>query len=276
MSRVLRLEPEIEYEDYDATGDKPEGYPNPHANFFLREFARLLQKDSQNRLSDVGFAVAYVSTHPGADTFAERLFPAVLTIPVDWQLKGYNRTTWGKSLAELNSLLRQAVIIARKTLPTLKKELTEQDSRTPWLLPVKNFRSAILVDRLRAVHEALREGADVPAELRDLRRDFEHTHPPQRIGTNRRRCFVDDADIEFHPPGRARHAFARGNFQGHPPMCLVSGRRRLGSPYDRAFHYDCSKGEGVLKAVFSGCHTAAVKCTGNPHINVAPNDFVRP
>jgi hypothetical protein len=250
-------------------------YANPHANFFLNEFAKLLRDDNQNKLVDTGFAVAYVVTHPGAAEFSERLFPAVLTIPVQWQLTGYNRTTWGHSLAELNRRFRQAAILARQVIPTLRKELTEQDSRTPWLLPVKNFRSRVLVDRLRTMHEALANGAEADVVIRDLRSDFEHSHPPQRPGSSERRCFIDDAGIEFHPPGRARHAFARGVPGDHPPLCLVSGRRRLGAPYDRAFHYDCGKGDGVLRAVMSSCHSGPETRVGTPHINVAPNDFVR-
>lgn len=251
-------------------------YANPHANFFLKEFAHILREDSQNRLADVGFAVAYVSTHEEATKFAEKLFPAVLTIPVPWKLTGNNRTTQGKSLNELNASFREAVILARDVIPSLKKELIEQDNRTPWLLPPKNFRSDALIRGLKSVHEALRAREDALGALRVLRQSFEHSHPPQRIGTRERRCFVDNAGIEFHPPGSARHAFARGNFGDHPPMCLVSGRRRLGSPYHRAFHYDCSRGEGVLEAELWGCHTSRTWRTGNPHINIAPNDFVRP
>lgn len=250
-------------------------YPNPHANYFLKEFAKLLHDDDQNRLADTGFAIAYVASHAGAAEFAERLFPAVFTIPVSWRLSGYNQTTFGKSLGELNAKFRQAVILARRVIPTLKKELTERDSRTPWLLPLKNFRSKIFVQRLRAMHEALQNGAEVDSLLRELRAEFEHNHPPQRPGTSDRPCFVDDAGIEFHPPGKARHAFARGIPGEHPPSCFVSARRRLGAPYDRAFHYDCAKGDGVLRAILSSCHTGAEKRVGSPHINIAPNDFVR-
>jgi hypothetical protein len=250
-------------------------YANPHANFFLKEFASLLREDNNNQMEHVGFAVAYVSSHVGAAQFAKRLFPTVLTIPVSWELSGYNRTTWGKSLAELNVLFRQAVILARDAIPALKKELVEQDNRTPWLLPIRNFRSDCLIRSLESVHEVLCSDGDRVSAIRRLRREFEQSHPPQRIGTRQRPCFVDDVGIEFHPPGGARHAFARGNYDGHPPICLVGGRRRLGSPYDRAFHYDCAQGEGALRATLASCHTGLTVRVGSPHINVAPNDFVR-
>ena len=256
-------------------GTDPGFYPNPHANFFVTQFANLLRDDNQNRLANTGFAVAYVATHAGAAEFAMRLFPAVLTIPVYWQLSGYNRTTLGKSLSHLNAEFRRAAIRARRAIPSLKKELIEQDSRTPWLLPIKNFRSKVLVERLQALHQAMRDGADAESLLRALRVEFEHSHPPQRPRGSARRCFVDDAGIEFHPPGRARHAFARGVPGEHPPLCLVSGRRRLGAPFDRAFHYDCGKGDGVLRATLSSCHSGPETRYGSPHINIAPNDFVR-
>ena len=229
--------------------NKVEGfYSKPHAAFFLKEYAKLLADDNENSLSDVGFAVAYVSTHPGAADFAERLFPAIFTIPVDWRMEGHNRTTWGRSLSQLNAELRSAVISARAALPTLKKELIEQDNRTPWLLPTKNFRSDVLRSSLFAVQDELRGNAEPASSLRRLRQNFEHFHPPQKIGSKSRSCFVDNAGVEFHPPGNARHAFARANFDHHPPTCLINGRRRLGSPYARAFHYDCGRADRVLKA----------------------------
>jgi hypothetical protein len=250
-------------------------YANPHANFFLSGFSKLLADDNHNELNEVGFAVAYVTSHAGAEAFAERLFPSVFTVPVDWVLTGHNRTTWGRSLSELNSLLRRAVILARQALPPLRKELVEQASRTPWLLPVKNFRSRTLVKDLQAVHERLRTDEDKMVVLRKARSSFERFHPPQRTDTRNRPCFVDDLGIEFHPPGAARHAYARENFSGHPAACLVAGRRRLGSPYDRAFHYDCARGDSVLRARLSGCHSSPTLTVGDPHINVAPNDFCR-
>lgn len=250
-------------------------YGVKHASFFMKGFRKLLIEDDHNNLEDVGFVIVYVSTHAGALELSQTFFPSVLAVPVEWRLQGHSRTTLGRSANELLLALRAAVQTARSAIPSLKKELAEHDNRTPWLLPVRNFRSTVLIQQLDMLQIALCAGGS-PREILDKARGaFEHAHPPQKIGKAVRRCFVDNHDVEFHPPGRARHAFARARFDDHPPSCLVAGRRRLGSPYDRAFHYDCSRGQSPLKGQFSSCHSDPENRAGNPHLNIAPNDFVR-
>lgn len=245
-----------------------------HAGFFLKRFAEALAADHHNALSDTGFAVVYVSSHAGSEAFADRIFPGVLAIPVDWELSGHNRTTLGRSFGILRQGLRAGVQRARQAIPVIKKEVTEHDGRTPFLLPIGNFRSGDLIPALREAETGTIEGRGTAA-LDAARRRFEHAHPPQRMDGRRRDCFVDDGGLEFHPPGSARHAFARELFMGHPPSCLVNGRRRLGSPYDRAFHYDCQRGRGRLSGESPECHGPAVTKTNLTHLNIAPNDNLR-
>lgn len=245
-----------------------------HAGFFLKRFAKALAADHHNALSDTGFAVVHVATHAGSTAFSERLFPGVLTIPVNWSMEGYNRTTLGRSFEVLRGGLRAAVQRARTAIPTIKKEVTEHDGRTPLLLPVRNFRSRHLVATLRAV-EADALGGGGPSGLAVVRRRFEHAHPPQRIDGRSRDCFVDGRGREFHPPGSARHGFARDIFEGHPPDCLVNARRRLGSPYDRAFHYDCQRKGLQLSGDFPNCHGPDEARARLGYLNIAPNDNLR-
>lgn len=245
-----------------------------HSGFFLKRFARALAEDHHNALADTGFAVLYVASHEGSHALAERLFPCVLTIPIGWELSGYNRTTFGRSFDVLHDKLRAGVQRARRAIPAIKKEITEHDGRTPLLLPIRNFRSDSLVPSLREVGDDI--GGDRGATvLADVKRRFEHAHPPQKIGTRNRRCFVDDAGLEFHTPGTARHGFARDGFEGHPPSCLVNGRRRLGSPYDRAFHYDCQREGQQLSGKFPSCHGDPESRSKIGYLNIAPNDNLR-
>jgi hypothetical protein len=245
-----------------------------HAGFFLKNFAKAITADHHNRLSDTGFAVLYVSSHHGSGDFAERLFPSVLTIPIDWELSGYNRTTFGRSFDTLRAQLRIGVQTARRAIPAIKKEVTENDGRTPLLLPVRNFRSDSLAPILRQVREGI-VAEPGGAVIRDARRQFESVHPPQKIGTRNRRCFVDDSGLEFHSPGSARHGFARDVLDRHPPACLVNGRRRLGAPYDRAFHYDCQREGRQLSEEFLNCHGVTEARSKIAYLNVAPNDSLR-
>lgn len=250
-------------------------YAGAHARFFLKHFERRLREDHHNQLADTGFAVVFVASHPDAFAFAEELFPAILTIPVLWTPSGHNQTTRGKSARELIHMLRGAVDVIRKSVPVLKKELTEQDSRTPWLLPKSNFSSRSLVPKLSEIQRAIANGAPVAEALAAAKSDFIQEHPFKRIGDAPRASFTDRKGVEFHPPGKARHAFARPIAGKHPPICLIAGRRRLGAPYDRAFHYDCARGPRNLSGNFSTCHEPPSRMTGDPHLNIAPNDFVR-
>jgi len=250
-------------------------YRTKHAKFFIDHFENRLASDHHNALSDTAFAVIYVSTHIEAQDFARRLFPALITVPVEWTASGHNATTRGQSAQELIVLLRSAVLKLRVSLPVLKKELTEQVNRTPWLLPHLNFHSTALQRNLESIQARIGYGDAASGVLGEAKRDFLLNHPFQRVGDKVRACFVDDKGVEFHTPGRDRHGFARPGREKHPPMCLVAGRRRLGTPYDRAFHYDCARGSGRLRGEFVSCHVAPSQLEGDPHLNIAPNNFVR-
>lgn len=250
-------------------------YSESDANYFLRQFAAKLREDHNNQLRDTGFALVYVSyesetTNRLRDTF----FPSTLSIPVTWSFDQSSNKRIRECKNNLIELLNAATKHAKKAIPVLKKEVTERDNTTPLLLPIKNFESKLLVPELRRLQEALYREPDKAAVIAAAISSLERTHPRKRSDSSRRPCFFDNRDIQFHPPGSARHAFARGG-DAHPDSCLVSGRRRLGAPYDRAFHYDCIKGNEPLRASFWGCHSGCAVREGKPHLNVAPNDFVR-
>jgi hypothetical protein len=164
----------------------------------------------------------------------------------------------------------------KRSIPAVKKEITEHDNKTPLLLPIKNFDSKHLVPLLKEIQKTLVAAENKMETLKSFINTIEYYHPRKLIRTNNKPCFVDDRDIEFHPPGSARHAFARISNVDHLLTCLLAGKRRLGAPYHPAFHYDCESGHGGnLKGCFSGCHEKASIMTGSPHLNIAPNDFIR-
>jgi hypothetical protein len=182
-----------------------------------------------------------------------------------------------RSKNQLLNVLKVATELVKRTIPPLKKEITERDNRTPLLLPIKNFKSSCLTAELEGLQRDISHIDDKRQVIARAVANIERDHPPQRDDNDKRGFahFVDRRNIMFCPPGKNRHAFARPTM-GHPETCLLSGRRRFGAPYDRAFHYDCSKGAGILKDVFFGCHEGASVHEGMPHLNIAPNDFVRP
>ncbi len=253
-------------------------YRQSDGNFFLSSFYKLIASDHHDGLRDTGFAVIYVN-HPSPSTtvFARRFFPSILCILVDWTLDKTSGASVRRSKNQLLNQLKVATEHAKKGIPPIKKEVTERDNRTPLLLPIKNFKSNCLVAELEVLQTDLLHVSDKQQVIGRVIRNIENEHPRQRDDTERygHSYFVDHRNIMFRPPGKDRHAFARPQ-SGHPETCLLSGRRRLGAPYDRAFHYDCTRGTGALKDLFFGCHEDPSVHEGTPHLNIAPNDFVRP
>lgn len=254
-------------------------YTQSDAEKFVGEFASRLKGDHENKLADTGFALIYIVHEADADTtrrFVESFFPAILTIPVNWQLDETSDKTIKSSTQALADQLRLATDRVREIIPTIKKEVTEADSRTPLLLPIKNFKSKRLTPCLLKLQAELVNANDVNSLIKKAINSFVHDHPRQKSAFPRyqRDCFVDERKIEFNPPGKDRHGFPRAG-NGHTDRCYLAGHRRFGAPYDHAFHYDCVRGKGNLSDEFYGCHSEPKRMEGNPHLNISPNDFVR-
>ncbi len=251
-------------------------YPNDHKSFFLKKFYDLLVTDHHNDLRDTGFALVHV--HPpgmSSESFADCFFPSIFCTPIFWEFDQTTRALGRQSKNRLLNQLQVATNRAKKAIPALKKELTERDSRTPLLLPVRNFHSKCLVPELWQLQEDLISANDKSIAIENRVQEIQKKHPLSRdVDSSRSSFFEDDRRIRFNPPGRERHAFARPK-DGHLEQCLIAGRRRLGAPYDHAFHYDCTKDAVILRDHFFGCHEKSTEWVGKPHLNIAPNDFVR-
>src|SRR6266508_502977 len=247
-------------------------YTESHSNFFLRNFARLIKQDNHNYLEDTGFVLVYIK-HETESTavFARRFFPSTFCIGIDWELDRTSGMTVRRSKNVLIQALRLASDEAKKAIPPLKKEITERDNRTPLLLPIKNFHSKQLAAEISALQEVLFDAEDKPQAVILTVRELERCHPMQTPDRGHRRFFIDDRKVQFRPPGTNRHAFARAE-GGHPETCLLSGRRRLGAPFDHAFHYDCQKGTGNIRELFYGCNEGRSMREGNPNLNMEPTD----
>lgn len=265
--------------EFLSTPLKSEGwfsrYGESHANFFAKRFAERIEEDHHNRLKDTGFATIYVK-HDAVSSarFIKGFFPSTFCYPIEWTFDRTDRMAMNISKNVLVSAFKEAVAKVTRSILALRKELTERDNRTPLLLPVKNFHSKALVIELESLQQKLASESERLVAVAESVNSIEQRHPPRRGDYSNRRFYVDDRNVEFHPPGSARHAFARTQL-GHQVSCLLSGRRRLGVPYDPVFHYDCVKGRGAIREYFFGCHEDARVREGHPHLNVAPNDFVR-
>ena len=256
----------------------PSGETRPAETIVFSYFAR--SSDNKDNLRDTAFAVIYV-VHDEASTqaFANKFFPATLVVPVEWE---YQYGTAMRKAASKNMLfqkLSNATKNAKDALSVLQEELIQRSNRTPLLLPQRNFHSKQYLQFLAQLQTDILKNGDKLSTVKDAVRCFKQLYPLRKMGSRDKPCYVDDREIEFHSPGSARHGFIRGDDKDHidhHPSCILGGRRRLGAAFDRQFHYDCQRGAGNLQAEFFGCHTDVPSLqVGHPHLNVAPNDFVR-
>lgn len=255
--------------------DRQYRYSDADVSFIEDAFWQRLVSDHHNQLSLTCFAVISIA-HDAENQawFSGRFFPAVFTASVEWKL---DDTSEQRIRASANDLLRKLETISSEVKAALRPiadELRNRDNRTPLLLPTRNFSSKHLCRELVDMQRVLTGSTEKATAVQAFVKQLEKYHPRQRFNGKPRPVFVDDSGIEFTPPGSMRHGFARPSTE-HPKSCLIAGMRRLGAPYDHAFHYDCTKGPLPLSAQLFGCHEGRHPCIGNPHLNIAPNDHVR-
>jgi len=271
----------VEFEGV-SLGRAGSGFEPRHSNILLQRFKEHAIKNRGNEKSKIGFAVIYVRADSESTArFEAAFFPSTLAFPVDWHLSGYRPHEINQSCKELFYLLLQATIRARIAIEALHKEVVERASRTPLLLPLRNFRSKQLCGWMQELQTTLTTQQNISSAdlaIKAAVKRLEAKHPLRMIEDKKRKrpCFLDDHDVEFHAPGKALHGLPHAS-DDHPVKCILGGYRRLGAPFNAAFHYDCVKGlRGNLTGSFYTCHeTEAKMMEGDPHINIAPNDFIR-
>ncbi len=252
-------------------------YAQRNVDFFLKYFHDKVSAEKGSELADVAFAIIYIERDERSSAFFEAaFFPHMMLVPVRWTLD-LSRGAAGirASKNALVPFLEQATLTARAALRGLRHEVESNANSTPFLLPVLNFASEALMPALNGLHADLRSGRLPPPEaIAQRAAEFHRDHQFKYDGEADEYCYTDDQKIHFKPPGSDRHGYARAGGT-HEQRCLLSGRRRLGAPYDKLFHYDCVKGpRGNLKARLHSCHEPKREWEGGPNINVAPNDNV--
>jgi hypothetical protein len=165
-----------------------------------------------------------------------------------------------------------------KPLAAMTSEFETRLRRTPLLLPIRHFASehliALVVDTLRGMNDS----SNPSEKIRELCNRFETFHP-YRKGGRRQGYFSSRAGVDFVAPGRQIFHGTRvqGIPEGHNEGCYLNARVRLGGFYsDGGFHYDCTRAGASHAGTFKNCHDAEAAYVGRPHLNVYPNDFIRP
>lgn len=250
-------------------------------NILRRFYSRLATDlDKQSCMATTGYAVIYVRA-PGTDAtrFEQAFFPSTLTVGVEWEMEGSTSDAKRASLNRLFNLLLSATVRARRAITTLHKQVVDKANRTPLLLPLGNFRSGSFEEWLKRLEQSLAQLTENEESLRMLGeavKDFKQWHPKHQIEKSSKQCYCDERGVEFRAPGKALHGIP--NMPGDHPSesCLLSAFRRLGAPFHSAFHYDVQKDSPKkLHGRFCTCHLPPAEMSGDPHLNIAPNDFVR-
>jgi len=250
-------------------------YDFQHSRFFIHEMHKMVQSDHHNKLGETGFAIICIKNGSEND-FIREFFPSTLVIPIEWSPVYGSKMERRISGNDLIEKFTFATILAKRCLTAIKKELRERANKTPLLLPLENFKSLVLAKTLRDLQTNLAVSQDENSVIKQHLALFEHSHPEQDDDESKLAYRLDNRHIKFRAPGKATHGFARPDKKIHKMQCLLSGRRRLGAPFNPGFHFDCTRGGSPLTGDFANCHTTEPsKLTGKPHLNIAPNDFVR-
>jgi len=249
-----------------------------YITYFLSSFKKTLVEDIRKQQFDTAFVIIYVRQNENQfKHFEQAFFPTILMYPIDWQLTGKNFPERRSSINKLYQLLDESVKKSRKILRALRKEVNDYQNRTPLLLPIRNFCSKGLQNELWRLQQSLIEQQNATDVITEHKKRIHRAHPLQKQASSlsRVRCYMDEKNIEFHPPGNAHHGIHHPT-SGHPERCLIGGYKRFGAPYKPGFHYDCIKGKFSLREKLYSCHSSGQEIVkGHPHINIAVNDFVR-
>lgn len=162
-------------------------------------------------------------------------------------------------------------------------EISERHRKTALLLPARNFLERSTGDPIGGWLRRLADGSEdwetVAARLSLFR--LTHDDLP-RTRVRKIRAHVDGRDLCFVPaPPNEMHGRVREGNLGEEISSLrllLNAKYRFGVPIvSDGFHYDVQvKGGGSLSTFSFECAENGEVTTRGPHVNIYPNDFVRP
>lgn len=226
---------------------------------------------SQNPIADYD-TCAVVFIINGTDDVLDSLrmqFPGAIVLRAPFRFERAYR----KQYLQFISFLQRELVHVRKLVSALRKEFRERDSRTPLLLPVRNFRSRKLNELLLEIQKLRPPEDDYDVPLRSL---VDAKGLSSVRETKKRTFFENQSSIRFYGPSKAGARHGIPVYQPpHKFGCIVNAYFRLGARYDVAFHYDCQLADGRISGRFPNCHDGEDICSSKTHLNISPNDFIR-
>lgn len=250
----------------------PAGLNEAHAAALLAK-ARVRLK-SLPETTPVNTVVLAIAPHGADDAqFRKAFYPFALYNPVEAPdfAKATSMNVRNRLRNELVARLKIEAIEARKRA-ALVKGVVSKANMSPFVLPVRNFRSKHLDAMLDKVFARIATDPDPQSLLRRAEREFlrrlPYTHPPD----SDRRCLSDGRHY-FKSPGHQRHGYYQNALDGdHGPTCLLNARSRLGGALAHDFHFDCDPVKRLDRR-YLDCHDAACP-PKDTHVNIAPSDAI--
>lgn len=261
---------------YDASKCSPKIYLQnfySHVANSLRESDLQKQRKRNDTLLGVNLVVLYlniarVSTSDIFHKFGIESLVCPIKMPEEICLDTPNHRRIAVNYLSKNA--HRAIRHADALLDVIADHVRGKDSRTPLLLPVKNFGKSF-----RRILDAVREASsDVSEDKERFRiriREISKSLPKSQHG------YRNESGIVFKGQRKAgsRHGLSPNwSSHGHELSCILRGRLRFGVFYDPKFHYDCN----ILKntnRIFPSCHGETSIPRSRKHVNIAPNDNIR-
>lgn len=221
---------------------------------------------------DVGVIVAY-SNYSQSEHFVSRFFPFALVAPIEPFY--YNACPANSRRSDLLKFVDRAELIVRdlRSRAAVMRDHLSGQNFSPLTLPIRNFKSSNLQERLKTLF-TLSGAGDARSAIQDVTHALIQQHPLKK-DAGHRPYFVDERGLRFKSPGKDRHGWNRGGNFGHRPECHINSRVRLGAPLRANFHYDCDHERRKMDTTYPNCHGMLHTPTKHTHVNIAPNDAIR-
>jgi hypothetical protein len=241
--------------------------------------AATLSREVLKHSGDQAAIVAYVNWDSSSEIVIDQFLKYALLHKV--RSPSAEELRHGHFSQEVNRIIgeiRSGVDKFAQVIGCLKFELTNKRNKTPFLLPIKNFDSDVLVDSLHRVSSDLISVGDSEAGARFLSRvtqDF-FAHHPQAQMSDGKMAHQNGSSLIFRPPGNNLHG-AFEDAEEHVVECRLGARLRVGHSYPEGFHYDANyPGQTrTMGGLWPSCHAQHAAKEGLRYLNISPNDFIR-
>ena len=242
------------------------------SDYYLEEIARRISSVKSN--DEVSVLLAYVDYGGYSSEFVRQFFPFALAAPIrPFYPNVYPKNSRRSEMLNFLSEAQHTIENLRRRAAIVRDHLSGQNF-SPLTLPLKNFKSEVLVSVLNNIFDNLGSVEDPHAMIQTSRQIIEARHPIVRT-QDHLPYFQDERGLRFKSPGRGMHGWNRNVSLGHKHACLINSRARFGGSLKPNFHYDCEYERRKLDDAYPNCHDEKQSPTQNTHVNIAPNDAIR-